>query len=65
MALVDEVKAFCEANYEEGYDACVECWDTQDYQEFIDEWNVTSVEGFVKEYAPIKEHREDIQATAF
>lgn len=65
MNLVDQIKQFCIDNYENGYDACVECWDTKDYEEFIAENNVTSVEQFVVEYAPVIEHVEDIRSLAF
>jgi phage terminase large subunit-like protein len=65
MSLVDDIKAFCVDNYEAGYDACVECWDTADYQEWIHDYKVTSVEGFAKSYQFMIDHANDIRSTAF
>lgn len=63
--LLADIKAFCLAHYEEGYDSCVECWDDRDYVEFIEENNVKSVDDFVKEYAPVIGHANEIRSTAF
>jgi len=63
--LVADIKAFCLANYEAGYDAVVECWDAQDYVEFVEDWNISSVKGFVEAYAPVIDNRREIESTAF
>ena len=63
--LVTELEEFCKANYEKGYDACVECWEKPEWVEFIADFNVTSVEDFVKEYQFIIDHANEIRATAW
>lgn len=63
--LVDAIKAFCLAHYQEGYDACVECWDDREYEAWIEEWEVTSVEEFVKSYACMIDHANEVRSTAF
>jgi hypothetical protein len=65
MTLAADIRKFCEAHYEEGYDAVVECWDESDMQEFIDEQGVTDVDDFVSAYAPIRDYRKEIMSTAF
>jgi len=63
--LILEIKQFCRSNYESGYDSCVECWDSSDYAEWIEDHNIASVEDFVKSYACIIERRSEILSTAF
>lgn len=62
---VKQIKAFCKKNYNNGYDAVVECWDNSDIIEFIEQHNITSVAEFKKAYAPFIEHRNEVKATAF
>ncbi len=63
--LLKEVKAFCESNYEYGYDACVECWDDDDYLEWFERKKVTTLSGFKKSYAPLISYRAEMKSTAF
>lgn len=64
-ALLNDIKAFCKENYENGYDAVVECWDDSDHMDFIQHNEITSVEQFKKAYAPMIERRQEIEATIF
>jgi hypothetical protein len=63
--LVEAIKAFCLANYEEGYDVCVECWEDADYADWIETYKVTSVRGFAMSYAFMIDHANEIRSTAF
>lgn len=63
--LIEAIKAFCLAHYEEGYDACVECWDDAEYAEWIEDYKVTSVDEFVKSYAFMIDHANEVRSTAF
>ncbi len=59
--LLDNIRKFCLENYEEGYDEVVEAYDDEELQEFIDNFNVTSVKSFIKEYQFLIDHRNDIR----
>jgi hypothetical protein len=63
--LKDDIRLYAEKHYEDGYDVVVECWDDEEYDTFIEQYGIVTVEDFVVAYAPIKAHREDIMATAF
>ena len=63
--LVDAIRAFCLAKYEEGYDTCIECWGTEDYVDWIEEHDIQSVSDFQKSYQFEIAHRREIEATAF
>jgi len=63
--LIKEIKKFCKENYLNGYDRCVECWDESDYQEWINDYNINSVESFIESYSFMIERAEDIISTAF
>ena len=63
--LIRRLEAFCMENYENGYDTCVECWGKADYEEFINDCNITSVDDFVKAYADIIAHANEIRSTAW
>tara|TARA_R110000868_G_scaffold297179_2_gene557483 strand:- start:1239 stop:1445 length:207 start_codon:yes stop_codon:yes gene_type:complete len=63
--LVESIKSFCLANYENGYDTCIECWGYADYVEWIEDFKVTSVEKFVESYAFMIDHANEITSTGF
>jgi hypothetical protein len=63
--LVADIKAFCLAEYEAGYDTCVECWDAEDYVEFVADHDIESIDDFKKAYAPVMDRRREIENTAF
>jgi len=63
--LIKDIKSFCLDNYEAGFDTCIECWDTDDYAEFIADHNITSVAEFAKAYQPSIDYANEIKATAF
>lgn len=63
--LIAEIKQFCIDNYENGYDAVVECWDYNDYIEWLSIGNKKTLDEFIKSYAVIIERRSEIESTAF
>jgi hypothetical protein len=63
--LVESIKSFCLANYENGYDICIESWNDSDYIEFIKDFKITSVENFVKSYAFLIDYANLITSTRF
>lgn len=63
--LILEIKKFCKDNYESGYDYCVECWGDSDFAEWIADFDVATVEGFVNSYAFMIERKSEILSTAF
>jgi hypothetical protein len=63
--LIAEIKAFCVANYENGYDSIVECFDYADMIEYIERNKITSLDDFVRSYAVIIDYKNEIKSTAF
>ena len=63
--LLDDIRKFCLEHYEDGYDTIVEAYDDEELQTFIDDFKVTSVKSFIKEYQFLIDHRNEIRAEAF
>ncbi len=63
--LIADIKAFCLANYSEGYDSVIECWDTEDYTDFIARNQIKNLADFIAEYAVIIDYKNEIRSTAF
>ena len=65
MKLINEIRQYCIAHYNEGYDVVVEAYGNDELQEFIDDFNVTSVKSFVVEFAFMIDHRAEMASTEF
>lgn len=63
--LIEQIKKYCTAKYDEGYDTIIECYSDAELQELITEEDIINLGEFVDYYAPILEHRRDIEGTAF
>jgi hypothetical protein len=64
LKLASEIKAFCNDNFENGYDVPAMCWEDAEYLDWVEKWNVTDIESFIESYAFVIEHRKEIQSTA-
>ena len=64
-ALIAEIKKYALENYENGYDTIVECYEDEELEQYCKDYNITTLEEFKKSYAPVIDHRRDIEATAF
>ena len=62
--LYNEVYEFCLANYDKGYDTFIECYSKNELIEYIKEYKIKSVKGFIKDYAPVLDVYEDRKAEA-
>tara|TARA_R110000744_G_scaffold362729_1_gene470842 strand:+ start:129 stop:335 length:207 start_codon:yes stop_codon:yes gene_type:complete len=65
LRLAGEIKAFCNDNFESGYDVPAMCWEDIEYLDWIEEFNVTGIDSFIDSYSFMIEHRKEIQSTAF
>lgn len=65
MSLLAEIREFCKENYNDGYDVVVEAYDDAELQEFIDQWDVDSVDKFAMAFQFIIDYRADIVAEIF
>jgi len=63
--LINDIKRYAEDNYEYGYDSIVECWDDANYDNWINKYNVKSLNDFIKSYAFMIDYSNDIQSTAY
>lgn len=63
--LVTEIKTFCLANYENGYDTIVECYGNTDLIEYIEDHKITCLNDFIKSYAPMISYKNEVRSTAF
>jgi len=63
--LLQEIRKYCVEHYEEGYDVVVEAYDDEDLQGFIDDYKVTSVKQFVKEFQFLIDHRNEMMSTGY
>lgn len=56
--LVEEMKQWCVDNYENGADTMVECWDTEDYLELIQEAGAEGAWDILKRVAGVYRERQ-------
>lgn len=63
--LIKNIKLFVLKNYENGYDTIAECWNLDDYVQWIERHNITTVDEFVASYAPVIERQEEMFNTIF
>ncbi len=63
--LILEIKQFCKDNYENGYDSCIECWGDSDYSEWINDFSISSLDGFIESYKFVIDRKLEIASTAF
>jgi hypothetical protein len=64
--LATKIMAHAKANYEDGWDTTVECYNIDDLVEHIEKYGYKSVADYKKNHVdPYNDYADDIRATAF
>ena len=64
-ALIDTLKAWARANYQNGGDIMVECWGDAEWAEHIAEHGDNSLSELILIAQTLKDYGDDIRASAF
>lgn len=63
--LINDIKRYSEDNYENGYDAIVECYSDKELMELVDEQGIKTLQAFIEFYGASIDYANEIKSTIY